>query len=50
MKLQWSERALQDLEDLLGYIEQDNPAAARRLHAKVIDKTDHLRDLSLIHI
>ncbi len=44
MKLQWSERALQDLEDLLGYIEQDNPAAAKRLHGKVIEKTRHLRD------
>jgi len=44
MKLQWSERALQDLEGLLGYIEQDNPAAAQRLYAKLIEKTDHLLD------
>lgn len=44
MKVQWSERALQDLEDLLGYIENDNPSAAARLHDKVFEKTDRLRD------
>lgn len=45
MKPQWSERALQGLEDLLGYIENDNPDAAARLHDKVFEKTGDLRAL-----
>lgn len=44
MKVQWFEGALENLEDLLDYIAQDNPVAAKRLHAKVIEKTDLLAD------
>ncbi|MDR3669475.1 MAG: type II toxin-antitoxin system RelE/ParE family toxin [Holophaga sp.] len=42
MKLQWADRALLDLEDLLGYIAQDSPDAARRLYAKAFRKTSSL--------
>jgi len=42
VKVQWSDRALRDLEELLEFIAVDNPAAAQRLHAKVFRKTDHL--------
>ena len=44
MKVLWADRALQDLEDILDYINWDNPSAARRLHDKVFEKTDKLRD------
>ncbi len=44
MNLQWADRALQDLEDVLDYINWDNPGAARRLHDRVFEKTDKLRD------
>ena len=44
MIVQWYDQALEHLEDLLDYIAQDNPSAAKRLHAKVIEKTDLLRD------
>jgi plasmid stabilization system protein ParE len=42
--LQWANRALQDLEDLLGFIAVDNPGAAKRLHDQVFRKTDKLKD------
>lgn len=42
MKLQWSDRALGDLESLLEYIAMDNPDAARRLHDRVFIRTDRL--------
>ena len=44
MIVQWYDQALEHLEDLLEFIAQDNPGAAKRLHAKVIEKTDLLRD------
>lgn len=44
MTLQWADRALQDLEDLLGFIAVDNPGAAKRLHDQVFRKTDKLKD------
>ena len=43
MKVQWADRALLDLEDLLGFIALDDPAAARRLYARVFRKTDKLK-------
>ena len=43
MNLQWADRALGDLEDLLNFIVVDNPAAAHRLHEKVFRKADQLR-------
>jgi plasmid stabilization system protein ParE len=42
VKVQWTERAFLDLEDLLEFIAVDNPGAASRLHDKVIRKTDAL--------
>jgi toxin ParE1/3/4 len=42
VKVQWSERALLDLEDLLEFIAVDNPGAASRLHGRVFRKTDQL--------
>jgi len=45
VKVQWSNRALQDLEDLLEFIDMDNPAAAQRLHDRVFRKTDYLKAL-----
>jgi toxin ParE1/3/4 len=44
VKVQWYDQALEGLEDLLDYVAQDNPSAAKRLHAKVIEKTDLLSD------
>lgn len=44
MKVQWVDRALQDLEDVLDYIHWDNPVAARSIHRRVFEKTDKLRD------
>jgi len=44
VKVQWADRALRDLEDVLDYIHWDNPDAARRLHDRVLEKTDKLRD------
>lgn len=42
MRIQWADRALRDLEELLEFIAVDNPGAARRLHDRVFRKTDHL--------
>jgi len=42
LKVQWTERAFLDLEDLLEFIAVDNPAAASRLHGRVLRKTDTL--------
>ena len=38
----WTEPALDDLDDLAGYISMDNPMAASRLVQKVIDSAGRL--------
>ena len=38
----WTEPALDDLDDLAGYISMDNPMAASRLVQKVIDSVGRL--------
>lgn len=38
----WTESALQELEAIAEYVALDNLAAARRLVAEVLDKTDRL--------
>jgi len=43
VKVQWADRALLDLEDLLGFIAVDHPGAAQRLHGRVFRKTDQLK-------
>lgn len=47
MKVQWSERALQDLESLLDYIATDNPSAARRHAVQILQRTDQLKAFPL---
>jgi plasmid stabilization system protein ParE len=44
VKVQWADRALQDLEESLDYLNWDHPGAARRLHDRVFEKTDKFRD------
>ncbi len=38
----WTEPALADLNDIAEYIAVDNPAAARKLVANILDKTGRL--------
>ncbi len=38
----WTEPALADLNDIVEYIAVDNPAAARKLVANILDKTERL--------
>jgi len=41
-QLMWTEPALDDLDDLAGYIAMDNPMAASRLVQKVIENVGRL--------
>ena len=43
-RLIWTHRALDDLEHLLAYIEQDAPLAARRLAQKIVARVESLQE------
>ena len=43
MTLKWTRRALRDVRHLYEYIADANPAAARRMVARVHEAVDHLR-------
>jgi len=43
MTLKWTRRALRDMQHLHDYIADDNPAAARRMVARIREATSHLR-------
>ncbi|MDP3899097.1 MAG: type II toxin-antitoxin system RelE/ParE family toxin [Mesorhizobium sp.] len=43
MKLVWSALARRELADIVSYIWLDNPAAAKRIRARVEDTADHLQ-------
>jgi addiction module RelE/StbE family toxin len=42
MKVHWSPTAVSDLESIRGYIAQDNPAAARKIAARIKDSVNRL--------
>lgn len=43
MTLKWTRRALRDMQHLHDYIADDNPAAARRMVARIREAASHLR-------
>jgi addiction module RelE/StbE family toxin len=43
----WSQRSLADLEAIEAYIARDNPAAARRLVQKIVQRADRLHAFPL---
>jgi toxin ParE1/3/4 len=43
MTLRWTRRALRDMQHLHDYIADDNPAAARRMVARIREAAGHLR-------
>jgi addiction module RelE/StbE family toxin len=44
MRIIWSDRALERVEEIAGYIEQDDPAAAARCVEELFTAVDRLRD------
>ena len=48
MQIRWAEEALLDLSELHGFIEQDNPTAANRVAAKILDSANLLLDHPLV--
>jgi toxin ParE1/3/4 len=42
MNIVWSPKAIEDLASLRGYIEEDNPAAARRIVLHIIRNVEQL--------
>lgn len=42
MKIDWSEPALEQLENALAYIRERNPAAALRMYERIHARTDEL--------
>lgn len=48
MQIRWEEDALSDLAALRGYIEQDNPAAARKVAQRIIESVNLLIDQPLL--
>jgi addiction module RelE/StbE family toxin len=49
MKLVWRAAALDDLETIISYIADRNPAAAQRLHAEIEGCAEVLRNHPLSH-
>lgn len=43
MTLKWTRRALRDMQHLHDYMADDNPAAARRMVARIREAASHLR-------
>ena len=48
IRIRWTERAAEELEDAVDYIAKDNPAAARKIPQNVRDAIRKLRDAPLI--
>jgi len=44
MKIRWLDIAVDDLEDIADYIAQDNPAAAKRMVARLWDAVKNLAE------
>jgi toxin ParE1/3/4 len=44
MRIVWSETAIANLVEIRKYIEQDKPAAARRLAQRIIDSVERLAE------
>lgn len=44
MRIVWTEPARQDLREILSYIAEDNPKAARALLAEIKERVDVLAD------
>jgi toxin ParE1/3/4 len=44
MEIRWSEPAAEDLERICGWIERDNPEAARRVAATIYNGVGKLRE------
>lgn len=42
MKLEWSNNAIQDREDIFDYIEADNPVAAMQIDANIEEQVERL--------
>ncbi len=40
VKLLWSQRAVADLDEIIAYLAQDSPAAARNFATKIIDAVE----------
>jgi toxin ParE1/3/4 len=47
MKLHWSERSVNDLIDIQGYIAQDNPQTAKKWVAKLRQRARNAADAAL---
>ena len=47
-RLIWTERALADLEQLLAFIEQDSPIAAKRFAQKLVARVESLQNNPLL--
>lgn len=45
MRLHWLQPALTDLENIGDYLTRDNPSAAERIAARIVDAAEHLTDL-----
>ena len=44
MRIVWTEQAIKDLSEIKEYIEQERPAAARRVAAHLLSSVEHLGD------
>jgi toxin ParE1/3/4 len=44
LPIRWSQRALNTLEESLGYIAQFNPEAAHKLRVSIQDALEHIRE------
>lgn len=46
VKLEWSEKALEDIESIAIYIEKDSPAYAKSVVSKFFEKAEILKKIS----
>jgi toxin ParE1/3/4 len=50
MQVIWTPRAAQSLTEIIRYIAQDNPSAARKMRDKIVQKANLLQEMPLLGV